>query len=95
MKACRPWLIAELRLVEPEIVVVLGATAAGSLLGRDFRVTKHRGEVIEADTDAGRLRFVPTVHPSSVLRAPSGTRAEARAALVADLRVARKLLSAR
>jgi DNA polymerase len=92
MKACRPWLMAELRVVKPEIVVILGATAAGSLLGRDFRVTQHRGEVIEADTDAGRLRFVPTVHPSSVLRTPSLARAEARAALVADLRVARQLL---
>jgi uracil-DNA glycosylase family protein len=94
VRACRPWLVAELRVVKPEVVVVLGATAAAALLGKDFRVTQHRGEVIEADTDAGRLRFVPTVHPSSVLRAPSGARAEARAALVADLRVAAGLLPA-
>lgn len=94
VKACRPWLVAELRVVKPEVVVILGATAAGSLLGKDFRVTQHRGEVIEADTDAGRLRFVPTVHPSSVLRAPSGARPEAWAALIADLRVAAGLLQA-
>ena len=81
-------------MVKPDLVVILGATAASSLLGKDFRVTRHRGEVIEADTDAGRLRFVPTVHPSSVLRAPSAARAEARAALVADLRVAGGLLHA-
>jgi uracil-DNA glycosylase family protein len=88
VRACRPWLTAELQVLKPQVVVILGASAASSLLGKDFRVTQHRGEVIEADTDAGRLRVVPTVHPSSVLRAPAGTRSEARAALVADLRVA-------
>jgi DNA polymerase len=94
VKACHPWLVAELRVVKPELVVILGAVAASSLLGKDFRVTQHRGEVIEAETDAGRLRFVPTVHPSSVLRAPSGARTEAKAAFVADLRVAASLLHA-
>jgi uracil-DNA glycosylase family protein len=87
--ACHPWLDAELTVVDPRVVVVLGATAAAALLGRNFRVTQHRGEVIEQVADDGAPRlFVPTVHPSSVLRAGS-RRAEARAALVADLRVAR------
>lgn len=85
--ACRPWLTAELQSVDPEVIVVLGATAAKALLGADFRVTRHRGEVLTRETTRGPRRFVPTVHPSSVLRAPDGQREEAYAALVADLRV--------
>ena len=61
------------------MVVVLGATAAKSLLGNDFRVTRHRGEVIERETSRGPRGFVPTVHPSSVLRAPDDQRDEAYA----------------
>jgi DNA polymerase len=85
--ACKPWLVAEMRAVAPEVVVVLGATAAKSLLGNDFRVTKHRGEVIRRGTSIGTTAFVPTVHPSSVLRAPDDQRDEAYGSLVADLRV--------
>ena len=85
--ACRPWLVAELRDVDPELVVLLGATAAKSLLGADFRVTRHRGELIEKETSRGTRLFLPTVHPSSVLRAPQDQQEEARQALVADLRV--------
>ncbi len=92
--ACRPWLVAELRVVDPAVVVVLGATAAKSLLGNDFRVTRHRGEVLERETSRGPCRFVPTVHPSSVLRAPDDQRDEAYAALVADLRIVPGLLAA-
>jgi uracil-DNA glycosylase family protein len=92
--ACRPWLVAELRDVAPSVVVVLGATAAKSLLGPDFRVTRHRGEVIQRETSLGPRSFVPTVHPSSVLRAPDDQRDDAYAALVADLRVVAELLSA-
>ena len=92
--ACRPWLVAELRVVDPTVVVLLGATAAKSLLGADFRVTKHRGEVIRRETSRGPRDFVPTVHPSSVLRAPDDQRDEAYAALVADLRVVQGLLAA-
>jgi uracil-DNA glycosylase len=91
--ACRPWLAAELRLVDPEVVVVLGATAAKSLLGADFRVTRHRGEVIRRETSLGLRSFVPTVHPSSVLRAPDDQRDEAYGALVTDLRVVAGLLT--
>jgi DNA polymerase len=65
--ACKPWLGAELEAVEPDIVVLLGATAAQSLLGHSFRVTKARGQVLE--TALARWTFA-TVHPSSVLRAP-------------------------
>jgi len=83
--ACRPWLTRELELVAPEIVVVLGATAAQSLLGRMFRVTKERG--VERATPLAPHTFA-TVHPASVLRAPDeGQREEARQAFVADLQV--------
>ncbi|HEX3759830.1 MAG TPA: UdgX family uracil-DNA binding protein [Kofleriaceae bacterium] len=81
--ACRPWLTRELELVAPDIVVVLGATAAQSLLGRAFRVTKERG--VERATPLAQHTFA-TVHPASVLRAPDeAQREEARQAFVADL----------
>jgi DNA polymerase len=64
--ACRPWLDAEIAAVRPQVIVALGATAAQSLLGRTFRVTKQRGEVIAA---AGLPPVVATVHPSAILRA--------------------------
>ncbi|MDB4957461.1 MAG: putative polymerase related protein [Myxococcales bacterium] len=65
--ACKPWLAEELEVVEPDIVVLLGATAAQALLGGTFRVTKQRGQALE--TELARWTFA-TVHPSSVLRAP-------------------------
>jgi len=68
IEACKPWLRAELEVVEPDIVVVLGATAAQALLGPSFRVTKERGHVIER-TGIARWTFA-TVHPASVLRTP-------------------------
>ena len=84
LAACRPWLTGELSLVAPDIVVVLGATAAQSLLGRAFRVTKERG--VERATDLAPHTFA-TVHPASVLRAPDeALREEAREAFFADLR---------
>lgn len=87
IRACRPWLDAELRVIRPELVVTLGATAAQALLGSSFRVTRHRGEVL--DWSDG-MHIVPTVHPSAVLRAPDDRRAEAFSELVADLRAAAK-----
>jgi len=67
INACRPWLDAELRVVKPQILVCLGSTAAQSLLGREFSVTRQRGQLI----DSPLARFVmATVHPSSILRAP-------------------------
>jgi uracil-DNA glycosylase len=64
--ACRPWLDAELAVVEPRVLVCLGATAAQALLGRDFRVTKRRGEPVESELAPV---VIATVHPSSILRA--------------------------
>jgi uracil-DNA glycosylase len=90
--ACRPWLVAELQAVDPELTVVLGATAAKALLGKDFRVTQHRGEVLARETSHGERLFLPTVHPSSVLRAPDDARDEAYGALVRDLEAARQAL---
>ena len=92
--ACRPWLIAELTTVQPDLVVLLGATAAKSLLGNDFRITAHRGEALRLPTDDKAIdldldpQVVATVHPSSVLRGPPEDREQAFDALVADLRFA-------
>ncbi len=83
--ACRPWLESELALVRPEVVVLLGATAAQALLGSSFRVTTMRGRWLEWSYEPAVLA---TAHPSSVLRAPDeGTRQLQYADLVADLRV--------
>jgi uracil-DNA glycosylase family protein len=95
--ACRPWLITELDAVRPAVVVLLGATAAKALLGNDFRVTAHRGEVLRlpALDDSGLdvdPEVVATVHPSSVLRGPPEDREKALAGLTADLKVAAGLL---
>ena len=87
--ACRPWLFAELTAVEPEVVVLLGATAAKALLGNDFRLTAHRGEVLRLPEDTPALA---TPHPSSVLRGPADRRDAAFEALVSDLRLASGLL---
>ena len=94
IEACQPWLTAELALLEPEVLVCLGATAAKALLGSSFRVTKQRGQLFpnpvgralgaEAADEAGRI--MATIHPSAVLRADNQD--VAYAGLVADLRVA-------
>ncbi|MFK4144522.1 UdgX family uracil-DNA binding protein [Streptomyces sp. NPDC004065] len=84
--ACGPWLAAELALVEPELIVVLGATAGKALLGSSFRVTKARGTVLEREVHGRPRRLVPTVHPSAVLRAED--REGAYRGLVSDLKVA-------
>jgi uracil-DNA glycosylase family protein len=84
VRACLPWLDAELRLVRPRAVVCLGATAAQALLGKDFRVTRSRGELVASPLAPVVLA---TVHPSAILRAPDD---EARRAelsrFVEDLR---------
>jgi uracil-DNA glycosylase len=82
VRACNPWLREEIRLVRPKLVVALGSTAAQALLGNSFRVTQHRGEVVQSDW-AGPV--LATVHPSSVLRAPSEYRADARREFFEDL----------
>jgi DNA polymerase len=88
MIACRPWLDAELRIVDPRLVVLLGATAAKSLLGKEFRVTQHRGKIILAEDGGSPWDYLPTVHPSSILRLRGEDRTDAYEALVDDLRVA-------
>lgn len=89
--ACKPWLSAELNVVRPELVVLLGASAAKSLLGPGFRVTKQRGQLIEGPAGSG-ARLMATVHPSSILRTPPESRDAAHAAFVADLVTARDAL---
>src|SRR4051812_43768468 len=103
--ACRPWLVAELALLTPEVVVALGATAAKSLFGPSFRVTKSRGvllpwpasardpEAFAHDEDGAPASAfaLATIHPSAVLRSPD--RDAAYAGLVSDLQVAVKALA--
>jgi DNA polymerase len=83
--ACRPWLEAELDVVKPEALVLLGAVAAKALLGSSFRVTQHRGELLDSDLAA---MVTATIHPSAILRAPDDrTRTAEREAFAEDLRV--------
>ncbi|MEV5437832.1 UdgX family uracil-DNA binding protein [Streptomyces sp. NPDC052682] len=94
MTACGPWLAAELALVEPELIVVLGATAGKALLGSAFRVGEVRGAVLEREIHGRPEKLVATVHPSSVLRARDDReRQAAYEGLVADLRVAARELA--
>jgi DNA polymerase len=88
--ACRPWLRAELEVLTPDLVVLLGATAAKTVYGSAFRVTKQRGIVMDWPVEGGP-RALATIHPSAVLRADD--RDAALAGLVADLRVAATVLS--
>jgi uracil-DNA glycosylase len=96
--ACRPWLVAEFALLRPEVVVVLGATAAKALLGPSFRVTQSRGQVLPwpdsaqnpSDFPVEPAKLVATIHPSAVLRADD--RDTAYNGLVEDLRVVASVL---
>ena len=89
--ACRPWVVAELEVVQPRVLVCLGATAAQSLLGRGVRVTRDRGQPLESSL--APVAFA-TVHPSSILRAPDAeARRRERALFVDDLRVAAAALA--
>jgi DNA polymerase len=91
VRACHPWLAEEIRLVRPEVIVCLGATAAQSIMGKSFRVTKERGRAVKAPDGT---TVIATVHPSSVLRAPDpAARAEAEREFLADMKkVARRLV---
>jgi uracil-DNA glycosylase len=92
VSACRPWLLAEIEAVAPEVIVCLGATAAQSLLGPSFRVTRQRGVLVTAASIAARI--VATVHPSSILRAPDDeARRHEMQLFIADLRAAHALVS--
>ena len=86
VRACRPWLEAEIEVVKPQVIVLLGATAAQSVMGPAFRVSKQRGEVLSSPFG---IPILATVHPSSILRATDEeSRDAALAAFIADLKVA-------
>ncbi|HEV2758749.1 MAG TPA: UdgX family uracil-DNA binding protein [Acidimicrobiales bacterium] len=90
--ACRPWLDKEIELVQPRVVVCLGATAAQALLGRSFKVTRQRGELFPQP--AGHV-ITATVHPSSILRAADAASRESEmAAFTDDLRLVNRQLQA-
>jgi DNA polymerase len=89
IKACKPWLEAELRAIKPEVIVLLGATAAQSVMGSQFKLMANRGKVIAGPDQ----RVVATIHPSAVLRAPDAEgRRAAYESLVADLKVVAKAI---
>jgi DNA polymerase len=91
IRACNPWLQAELEVVKPRVVVCLGATAAQAVIGRGFKVTQHRGEFV--DTELGPL-VTATVHPSSILRAQDdATRHAEMEAFVRDLQTVAKAIA--
>jgi DNA polymerase len=86
IKACRPWLDAEIAVTRPEVIICLGATAAQSLLGKDFRVVRQRGKFVPTPLAP---YVMATVHPSSILRAPDDeSRRQQKHDFIADLRVA-------
>jgi DNA polymerase len=87
--ACLPWVRAELALVEPLALVILGATAAEALLGPSVRVTRDRGQPL--DSDLAPL-VLATIHPSAVLRARGDERDSSFAGLVADLRIVAEMV---
>lgn len=90
IEACRPWLDAELKVVQPQVLVCLGASAAQALLGRSFRVTRDRGTLIPSELAP---RVMATAHPSSILRAPdSQERDRQRTDFVRDLKKVADLL---
>jgi uracil-DNA glycosylase len=93
IQACRPWLAAELASVKPRVLVCLGATAAQSLLGKEFSVTRQHGKFVESDLAAFAIA---TVHPSSILRAPdTESRRRQMREFVDDLRQIATLIKTR
>jgi uracil-DNA glycosylase len=90
--ACSPWLEAELEAVAPDALVLLGATAAKALMGSSFRLTKHRGELLDSEL---ALIVTATIHPSAILRQrDDASRSTEREAFTEDLRVVAKALAA-
>ena len=90
IRACQPWLEEEIKVTKPRVIVLLGATAAQSLLGKQFRVTQHRGKPVKSDLAD---TVIATVHPSSVLRAPDEEREQARREFQADIRMVAKYIA--
>ena len=90
IRACTPWLEAEIAVVRPEVLVCLGATAAQAILGKSFRVTQDRGKLLPSPLGP---RVLATVHPASLLRAPDElTRREGMARFIEDLAVVAAVL---
>jgi uracil-DNA glycosylase family protein len=89
IRACRPWVDAEIAVVKPHVLICLGATAARALLGPSFRVTQRRGQLIPSNLAP---HVMATVHPSSILRADEEVREVEITRFIADLRKAAKLL---
>ncbi|HVX38700.1 MAG TPA: UdgX family uracil-DNA binding protein [Gemmatimonadaceae bacterium] len=92
IRACFPWLREEIALIQPEVIVCLGATAAKALLGRDFSVMKQRGVAVRSEWAPA---VFATVHPSAVLRAPKDQRVIAERLFIADMRKVGRYLSRR
>lgn len=86
VRVCRPWLVAELDAVKPELVILLGATAAKAVMGSTFKLTEQRGQLLTTVLENRELTVLATLHPSAVLRAPD--RDVAMTGLIADLRLA-------
>jgi DNA polymerase len=94
IRACRPWLNLELELVRPDVLVLMGATAAQALLGRDFKVTERHGELLPPIEVPGP-RLIATFHPSAILRSRSSEERDAALrTLVEDLVTARQAIAA-
>ncbi|MGY2085233.1 UdgX family uracil-DNA binding protein [Blastococcus sp. SYSU DS0539] len=106
LRACRPWLEAEFAVLQPEVVVALGATAAKALISPSFRITREHGQLLpwtppgapapteDDDEDAPHQTWIlATTHPSAILRTPAEARDAAYAALVADLAVVSRTLA--
>ncbi len=92
IRACRPWLDLETEIVRPELLVALGATAAQAVIGRDFRITEQRGQLLPAVN--GGPRLLATFHPSAILRARTPEdRERMLAALVGDLSIAADVIA--
>ena len=94
VRACRPWLDLELEIVRPDLLVALGATAAQAIIGREFRITEQRGQIVRVDGLDPAV--MATFHPSAILRARTPEdRDRMQAALAADLVTARALIASR
>ncbi len=87
-RACQPWLEAEIAAIKPETIVCLGATAAQSVFGPDYRVTKERGNFV---SHPWAQHATSTVHPSAILRAPDEQRANEYSLFVDDLTKVKRL----
>jgi DNA polymerase len=93
VQACKPWLLAEIEAIAPQVIVCLGATAAQSLMGAAFRITKMRGRILDSPLS---IPLMATYHPSAILRAPEEAEAQRmRQEFVSDLRGVRRRLTAR